>query len=246
MADQQQDVSDLEGGGALEQQPKASSVERQYDVDETYNSAMQSSLNDLIPWCGLGIITLFIDPRWPACFGCSMGFDCLCCSNEVEYCRFLCAEGGDDCCGRTGNCNLMQQERSGSSHTRLKSAPNDWCNCYHENCTFGECKTLIALKTSCCCCEQRCGIPTNSIKSIPWLWNCFGLTVWYQWSCPMMACCVTVLDLKEQTAGSSIPDCCMNNCPTYFTSESEVTVVSKQPQAIPSESAAVDVTTTAN
>ena len=187
------DNEDSAQNTATTQQP----LPREYisGYEDTTLSVMQHDLNILIPWCSVGICSLFLDLSWPGWFGFGYACDCCCCSSEWGVCRILCEEG--DCCQRSGNCDAFPPP----SNVNLKRTPNDWCSVMQEEFSCGDFKTFCAFKTEQCCCQQRLAIPTNSIKSTPWMVNCLGFTLCYQWSYPM-ACCVDVKGLKEMTQGN--------------------------------------------
>ena len=139
------------------------------------------------------------------------------------------------------------------SHSDLKKYENDWCMCYQESLNCGDLKTCIALQLAVCCCEARIGLPTNSETTVPWIFNCLGLTLWYQvhqlnwikchkqstsqvffcaqWSFPC-SCFSTIGELKEATATDEMwcPDCCAVCCaPATDVAEEPTEVVSSQP-----------------
>jgi hypothetical protein len=154
------------------------------DVPEEADPGLYGdNLNDLVPWCGLGCITLFANFDWPACVGCRFAGDVFCCTLETDCCRVLCED----------------------SHGWMKKYPNDWCMVYQESVNCGECKTCISAQVALCCFECRLGIPTNSALTTPWIVNCVGLTLWYQWSFPC-SCFSSIGELKDETA-PDIPWC---------------------------------------
>jgi len=102
--------------------------------------------------------------------------------------------------------------------------------CYQESLNCGDCKTCLALQLAVCCCECRCGIPTDSVKTVPWIVNVLGLTMWYQFSMPC-SCLSSIGELKELTAADE-PWCdCCGVANAKDSTEASEGVVSAQPEA---------------
>jgi len=70
---------------------------------------------------------------------------------------------------------------------------------------FMFCSSLIMILTKFYLSVQRSAIPTNSIKSVPWMINIFGLTVNYQWGFPL-ACCASIEELTVMSNGKQMID----------------------------------------
>jgi hypothetical protein len=111
----------------------------------------------------------------------------------------------------------------------LKRYQNDWCMCYQEGLNCGDCKTCIALQLAVCCCECRCGLPTDSTKTVPWIVNLLGFNMWYQWSFPC-SCLSSIGELKDMTAADE-PWCCPATCGSGDASAGGKDVVTAQPGA---------------
>jgi len=123
--------------------------------------------------------------------------------------------------------------------TDLKRYEHDWCMFYQESVNCGNINTCLALQLAVCCCECRCGLPTDSAKTVPWLVNIFGFTLWYQFSFPC-SCVSTVGELKDMAAADE-PWCCPAYCAANEGTGSEGGAVTAQPSAPPVE-APVEVT----
>jgi len=66
----------------MTQEPQGGGVDddgapRQQSADKHGNN-----LNSLVPWCGVGFISFFTYIDFPACIGCRLAGDILCCTLE--------------------------------------------------------------------------------------------------------------------------------------------------------------------
>lgn len=67
-----------------------------------------------------------------------------------------------------------------------------------------------AVQFALCCLECRTSLPTNSEKTVPWIVNCCGVTLWYQWALLPCTFLSTIGELKEDTKEHQNPwsECC--------------------------------------
>ena len=100
--------------------------------------------------------------------------------------------------------------------------------CFQETLNCGDCKTCLALQLAVCCCECRCGVPTDSEKSVPWVVNLLGFTLSYQWSFPC-SCLSSIGELKDLT-DTDEPWCCPDYCHRGTLREETKKAVTAQPQ----------------
>lgn len=91
--------------------------------------------------------------------------------------------------------------------------------------------TCTAMQVDACCLECRCAIPTNSEKSVPFIVNCFGFTLLYQWAILPCSFLSTIGELKRDTHDNQEPWCdcdCYNSCDSGVRDE-VVTVTTSTP-----------------
>jgi hypothetical protein len=161
------------------------SVEQHKDLVDvpTYDDPAEAG-NELVPLLGCGCCVCFADTDFPSCVGCRWGGDWCCCTIDTDLCRILCSE--DYKC-----CNMKCPE----SNSELKTLPSDCCMCYSTTCHLGGCRTCCASICNCCCIDMRCALPTDTNKTVPFIFNCCGFTLWYNLSFPL-SCNSTLGQLK--------------------------------------------------
>jgi hypothetical protein len=73
----------LAGGRSTPNQPRTeATMEEQTEQEQRSTSSSDVSLDDLVPWCGVGCLMFAAYFDFPSCFGGRIAGDILCCTVE--------------------------------------------------------------------------------------------------------------------------------------------------------------------